>query len=62
MSQQRELLKQLAREVALSPQEQLRGRRVRTRALHRHTQGVAYQEHRVPLTPGAVAVLTGGGN
>lgn len=63
MSQQRELLKQLAREVALSPQEQMQAEGVRNRALFIGIpKEVAYQEHRVPLTPGAVAVLTGRGN
>lgn len=63
MSQQRELLKQLAREVALSPQEQLLAEGVRNRALFIGIpKEIAYQEHRVPLTPAAVAVLTGRGN
>ena len=63
MSQQRELLKQLAREVALSPLEQMQAEGVRNRALFIGIpKEVAYQEHRVPLTPGAVAVLTGRGN
>lgn len=62
MTTQRELLKQLAREVALSPQEQLLAEGVKHRALYIGIpREITHQEHRVPLAPDAVAVLTGRG-
>jgi alanine dehydrogenase len=63
MSEQRELLKQLAREVALLPQEEMleTGRPNRSLFLGIPKE-IAYQEHRVPLDPAAVAVLTGRGH
>ncbi len=63
MSEQRELLKQLAREVALLPQEEMleTGRRDRSVFLGIPKE-IAYQEHRVPLTPEAVQVLSGRGH
>ncbi|MBL7964588.1 MAG: alanine dehydrogenase [Flavobacteriales bacterium] len=63
MSEQRELLKQLAREVALMPQEEMLERRRGNKALHIGIpREIAFQEHRVPLTPTAVGVLVGRGH
>ncbi|MCB0763469.1 MAG: alanine dehydrogenase, partial [Flavobacteriales bacterium] len=60
MSLSSELTKQLAREVALLPQEKLMetGRRKKSLSIG-IPQETSFQEHRVPLTPAAVAVLTG---
>lgn len=63
MSSSSELLKQLAREVAMAPQEQAmevgkKGKRL----LIGIPKEVNPQEHRVPLTPASVAVLTGRGH
>ena len=63
MSEHRELLKQLAREVALMPQEEMLGLKRRDKSLQIGIpKEIAYQEHRVPLTPAAVAVLVGRGH
>ena len=63
MSAGTELLKQLAREVALSPQEQALATGTRGRNLFigipKETSAL---ENRVPLTPASVAVLVGRGN
>jgi alanine dehydrogenase len=63
MSASTELLKQLAREVALSPQEQALevGRRNKSLFIGIPKEVVA-QEHRTPLTPASVAVLVGRGH
>ncbi len=58
-----ELLKQLAREVALSPQEQALAVGTRNKSLFIGIpKESTFQEHRVPLTPSSVAVLVGRGN
>lgn len=58
-----ELLKQLAREVAMLPQEQtLEVGHGKKRLLIGIPKEVTPQEHRVPLTPASVAVLTGRGH
>ncbi|MCB0791403.1 MAG: alanine dehydrogenase [Flavobacteriales bacterium] len=63
MSPSSELLKQLAREAVLVPQEEVLevGRRKQDLfiGIPRET---SFQEHRVPLTPAAVGVLTGRGH
>ncbi len=58
-----ELLKQLAREVALSPLEQAQevGRRNKSLFIGIPKE-VTAQEHRTPLTPSSVAVLVGRGH
>ncbi|MCB0768164.1 MAG: alanine dehydrogenase, partial [Flavobacteriales bacterium] len=63
MSPTSELLKQLAREVAMAPQEQLMevGRRKKSLFIGIPKE-ITFQEHRVPLTPSAVAVLVGRGH
>ncbi|MBS1548060.1 MAG: alanine dehydrogenase [Bacteroidetes bacterium] len=63
MSTGSELLKQLAREVAMLPQEQTM--EVGRKGKHLFIgipKEVTPQEHRVPLTPASVAVLTGRGH
>lgn len=63
MSTSTELLKQLAREVALSPQEQALALGTRRKNLFIGIpKESTFQEHRVPLTPSSVAVLVGRGN
>lgn len=63
MSTSRELLKQLAREVAMLPQEQtLEVGRNKKRLLIGIPKELTAQEHRVPLTPASVSVLTGRGH
>lgn len=63
MSTSSELLKQLAREVALSPQEQALAVGTKGRSLYIGIpKETTFQEHRVPLTPASVAVLVGRGN
>jgi alanine dehydrogenase len=59
MTSSSELLKQLAREVAMAPQEQLMevGRRKKSLFIGIPKEST-FQEHRVPLTPSAVAVGT----
>lgn len=63
MSTSSELLKQLAREVSMLPQEQTleTGRKGKHLFIGIPTE-VAAQEHRVPLTPASVSVLTGRGH
>ncbi|MBV6405989.1 MAG: alanine dehydrogenase [Flavobacteriales bacterium] len=63
MSGSSELLRQLAREVALVPQEAVleTGRRGRNLFIGIPKE-TSFQEHRVPLTPQSVAVLTGRGH
>ncbi|MBS1583403.1 MAG: alanine dehydrogenase [Bacteroidetes bacterium] len=63
MSTSSELLKQLAREVALLPQEQTleTGRRRKNLFIGIPKETTA-QEHRVPLNPASVAVLVGRGH
>ncbi|HRH38128.1 MAG TPA: alanine dehydrogenase, partial [Flavobacteriales bacterium] len=60
MAASSDLLKQLAREVAMMPQEQLMevGRKKKSLFIGIPKETV-FQEHRVPLTPSAVAVLVG---
>ena len=55
-----ELLKQMAREVAMAPQEQLMevGRRKKSLSIGIPLE-ISFQEHRVPLNPSSVAVLVG---
>ena len=63
MSTSSELLKQLAREVAYSPQEQALAVGAKGRNLYIGIpKETTFQEHRVPLTPASVAVLVGRGN
>ena len=63
MTASSELLKQLARDVAMMPQEQVMevGRRKKSLFIGIPKE-ITFQEHRVPLTPSAVAVLTGRGH
>ncbi|MBZ0205788.1 MAG: alanine dehydrogenase [Flavobacteriales bacterium] len=63
MSTSSELLKQLAREVSMLPQEQTMevGRKGKNLFIGIPKE-VTSQEHRVPLTPASVAVLTGRGH
>lgn len=63
MSPSSELLKQLARQLALMPQEQVMevGRRKQSLFIGIPKE-ITYHENRVPLTPQAVAVLTGRGH
>ena len=63
MSSSSDLLKQLARDVAMMPQEQVMavGRRKKSLFIGIPKE-IIYQEHRVPLTPSAVAVLVGRGH
>jgi alanine dehydrogenase len=63
MSTSQELLKQLAREVALLPQEQAQatGRQGRNLFIGIPKE-TSFQEHRVPLTPIAVATLVSRGH
>ncbi len=60
MSPTSELLRQLAREVAMAPQEQLMevGRRKKSLSIGIPKE-ITFQEHRVPLTPSSAAVLVG---
>ena len=63
MSTSSELLKQLAREVSMLPQEQ--ALEVGRKGKHLFIgipKETTPQEHRVPLTPASVAVLTGRGH
>ncbi len=63
MSTSTELLKQLAREVALSPMEQAQAVGTKRKSLFIGIpKETTFQEHRVPLTPSSVAVLVGRGN
>ncbi len=63
MSTSSELLKQLAREVSMLPQEQtLAVGRSKKRLQVGIPKEVTPQEHRVPLTPASVAVLSGRGH
>lgn len=63
MSTSTELLKQLAREVALLPQEEMLATGQRRKNLFIGLpKEVTFQEHRVPLTPTSVAVLVGRGH
>jgi alanine dehydrogenase len=63
MSTSTELLKQLAREVALLPQEEMLATGQRRKNLFIGLpKEVTFQEHRVPLTPASVAVLVGRGH
>ncbi|MBS1570035.1 MAG: alanine dehydrogenase [Bacteroidetes bacterium] len=63
MSTGSELLKQLAREVAMLPQEQtMEAGRKGKHLFIGIPKEVTPQEHRVPLTPASVAVLTGRGH
>ncbi|MCB9184237.1 MAG: alanine dehydrogenase [Flavobacteriales bacterium] len=63
MAPSSELLKQLARESSLIPQEQVLevGRRKKSLFIGIPKE-ITFQEHRVPLTPSAVAVLVGRGH
>ncbi len=63
MAPSSELLKQLARESSLMPQEQVMevGRRKKSLFIGIPKE-ITFQEHRVPLTPSAVAVLVGRGH
>ncbi len=63
MSQGSELLKHLARDVSLMPQEAMQevGRK-RKNLFIGIPKELSFQEHRVPLTPSAVAVLVGRGH
>jgi len=63
MSTSQELLKQLAREVAMLPQEQAQevGRKGRNLFIGIPKE-TSFQEHRVPLTPAAVATLVSRGH
>ncbi|MBK6883611.1 MAG: alanine dehydrogenase [Flavobacteriales bacterium] len=63
MSPTSDLLRQLAREVAMAPQEQLMevGRRKKSLFIGIPKE-ITFQEHRVPLTPSSVAVLVGRGH
>ena len=63
MSPSSELLRQLAREVSMMPQEQVMevGRRKKSLFIGIPKE-ITFQEHRVPLTPAAVSVLTGRGH
>jgi alanine dehydrogenase len=63
MSTSQELLKQLAREVALLPQEQAQATDRKGRNLFIGIpKETSFQEHRVPLTPIAVATLVSRGH
>ncbi len=63
MSTSSELLKQLAREVSMLPQEQtMEVGRNKKRLLIGIPREVTPQEHRVPLTPASVSVLAGRGH
>lgn len=58
-----DLLKQLAREQIMVPQEQVMTVGLRKKSLFIGIpKEITFQEHRVPLTPQAVAVLTGRGH
>ncbi len=58
-----DLLKQLAREVAMVPQEQMMGVGRRKKSLFIGIpKEVSFQEHRVPLDPSSIAVLVGRGH
>ena len=63
MSAESDLMKQLARESSLLPQEAMVevGRRKRSLFIGIPKE-LSFQEHRVPLTPQAVAVLVGRGH
>ncbi len=63
MSPTSELLRQLAREVAMAPQEQLMevGRRKKSLFIGIPKE-ITFQEHRVPLNPSSVSVLVGRGH
>ena len=60
MSTSSELLKQLAREVAMLPQEEMMavGRRNKNLFIGIPKE-VSFQEHRVPLTPVSVSTFLG---
>ncbi|MFN3874622.1 MAG: alanine dehydrogenase [Flavobacteriales bacterium] len=58
MSSSSDLLKQLARDVAMMPQEQVMEVSRRKKSLYIGIpKEITFQEHRVPLTPAAVATL-----
>ena len=58
-----DIIRQLASEMAMLPQEQMIAtRRKKQNLFIGIPKEVAFQEHRVPLTPAAVAVLTGRGH
>ena len=63
MNPSSELLKQLAREVAMVPQEQVMevGRKKKSLFIGIPKE-ISFQEHRVPLDPSSVAVLVGRGH
>lgn len=63
MNPSTELLKQLARQSAMMPQEQVMevGRRKKSLFIGIPKE-ITFQEHRVPLTPAVVAVLVGRGH
>ncbi len=63
MTPSSELLKQLARQSAMMPQEQVMevGRRKKSLFIGIPKE-ITFQEHRVPLTPAVVAVLVGRGH
>jgi alanine dehydrogenase len=63
MTAHSEIIRQLASEMAMLPQEQAVATQRRKQSLHIGIpKEVEFQEHRVPLTPAAVAVLTGRGH
>ena len=63
MSPSSELMKQLARDVSLMPKEQaLEAGRKKQSLYIGIPKESSFQEHRVPLTPDAVAVLVGRGH
>ncbi|MFZ1687526.1 MAG: alanine dehydrogenase [Flavobacteriales bacterium] len=63
MTAHSDIIRQLASEMAMLPQEQAIATRRRKQNLFIGIpKEVAFQEHRVPLTPAAVAVLTGRGH
>ncbi|MBK7553375.1 MAG: alanine dehydrogenase [Flavobacteriales bacterium] len=63
MTAHSEIIRQLASEMAMLPQEQAVATKRRKQNLYIGIpKEVAFQEHRVPLTPAAVAVLTGRGH
>ncbi|MEO8067718.1 MAG: alanine dehydrogenase [Flavobacteriales bacterium] len=63
MTAHSDIIRQLASEMAMLPQEQAVATRRRKQNLYIGIpKEVAFQEHRVPLTPAAVAVLVGRGH
>ena len=63
MSTSQELIKQLAREVAMLPQEQVQGVGHKGRNLFIGIpKETSFQEHRVPLTPSSIATLVSRGH